>query len=180
MSTNADQLKAAYKLWNDKNGLDTSGWLALISDRMRITSMGSEHKALAFAGERNSREEAVAYMAAITKDWSMVHFTPAALAIARKCSTAFVEPPVAMISDTAFSIDLRVMMSRGFKSRRIASISTAALCAAESAFSASGEAICELPSRLMPSASNDELIVLAVYIPPQAPTVGQALRSMPS
>ena len=72
------------------------------------------------------------------------------------------------------------MMSRGFKSRLIASTRTRADSAAESAFSASGEAICELPSRLMPSASNDEDIVLAVYMPPQAPTVGHALRSMPS
>ena len=32
----------------------------------------------------------------------------------------------------------------------------------------------------MPSASNDDDIVFAVYMPPQAPTVGHALRSMPS
>jgi ketosteroid isomerase-like protein len=76
MSTNVERLKAAYKLWNDEKGLDTSGWLALISDKMRITSMASDAKALAFAAERSNREEAVAYMAAITKDWSMVHWTP--------------------------------------------------------------------------------------------------------
>ena len=85
-----------------------------------------------------------------------------------------------MTSAIAFSIDLRVMMSRGFRSCAIASTSTFADAAAESAFSASGEAICELPSRLMPSASNDEDIVFAVYMPPHAPTDGQALRSMPS
>ena len=91
-----------------------------------------------------------------------------------------VEPPVAITSAIAFSIDLRVMMSRGFKLRLIASTSTRAESAAESAFSLSGEAICELPSRLNPSASNDDDIVFAVYMPPQAPTLGQALRSMPS
>ena len=32
----------------------------------------------------------------------------------------------------------------------------------------------------MPSASNDDDIVFAVYMPPQAPTDGHALRSMPS
>jgi hypothetical protein len=36
----------------------------------------------------------------------MVHSTPAACAMARKCSTALVEPPVAMITATAFSIAL--------------------------------------------------------------------------
>ena len=60
MSTNVERLQAAYKLWNDKKGLDTSGWLALIADSMRITSMGAENNALAFAAERSNREEAVA------------------------------------------------------------------------------------------------------------------------
>ena len=72
------------------------------------------------------------------------------------------------------------MMSRGFRSRLIASTSTRPDSAAESAFSESGDAICELPRRLIPSASNDEDIVFAVYIPPHAPTLGHALRSMPS
>src|SRR3990170_1335389 len=85
-----------------------------------------------------------------------------------------------MTSATAFSIDLRVMMSRGLRFFFTASTSTRADSAALSAFSASGEAICEEPSRLMPSASNDELMVLAVYCPPQAPTLGQAFFSMPS
>ena len=90
------------------------------------------------------------------------------------------EPPVAMTSAIAFSIDLRVMMSRGFRSLLIACASTRADCAAESAFSASGEAICDEPMRLIPSASNDEDIVFAVYMPPHAPTDGQAFFSMPS
>jgi hypothetical protein len=91
-----------------------------------------------------------------------------------------VEPPVAITSEIAFSIDFLVMMSRGLMSRLTASTSTRAEAAAESAFSGSGEAICELPSRLIPSASNDDDIVFAVYWPPHAPTVGHALRSMPS
>src|SRR3977135_4185749 len=81
---------------------------------------------------------------------------------------------------TAFSIDLRVMMSRGLMFLRIAFTSTFADSAAESAFSGSGEAIWEEPSRLMPSASNEEDMVFAVYWPPQAPTEGQAFFSMPS
>src|SRR5689334_13453691 len=77
-------------------------------------------------------------------------------------------------------MDLRVMMSRGRMFLPIACTSTRADCADESAFSASGEAICEEPIRLMPSASNEDDMVLAVYIPPHAPTVGHALRSIPS
>src|SRR5262249_46520411 len=72
-----------------------------------------------------------------------------------------------MTRATAFSTDFLVMMSRGFRSTRIASTSTRADSAAESAFSRSGDAICDEPSRLMPSASNEDDIVFAVYWPPQ-------------
>src|SRR5260221_8816071 len=110
----------------------------------------------------------------------MLHFALAADAIARYCSTALVDPPVAMTIATAFSIDFRLMMSRGRMFLRIASMRTFAEAPAESAFSGSGEAICEEPRRLMPSASNDEDMVFAVYWPPQAPTDGQAFFSIPS
>ncbi len=74
---------------------------------------------------------------------SMVHSTSAAWAMARKCSTALVDPPTAMITATAFSIDLRVTMSRGFRSFLIASISTLADSLAESTFSWCGLAMVE-------------------------------------
>src|SRR3954469_1919867 len=80
----------------------------------------------------------------------------------------------------AFSMDLRVMMSRGRRFFFTASTSTRADASDESAFSGSGEASCDEPSRLMPSASKDEDMVLAVYMPPQAPTLGQAFFSMPT
>ena len=46
--------------------------------------------------------------------------------MARKCSTALVEPPVAMITATAFSIAFLVTMSRGLRSALTASTSTLA------------------------------------------------------
>ena len=52
--------------------------------------------------------------------------------------------------------------------------------AAESVFSWSGFAIDDEPKSDMPSASNDELMVFAVYIPPHDPVVGQAFCSIPS
>ena len=71
----------------------------------------------------------------------MVHSTPAACAMARKCSTALVEPPVAMMTATAFSMAFLVTMSRGFRSFLIASISTLADSLAELAFSSCGLAM---------------------------------------
>ena len=108
----------------------------------------------------------------------MLHSTPAAWAIARKCSTALVEPPVAMITATAFSIDFFVTMSRGFRSAFTASTSARAAAFAVLAVSSCGLAIVLLKGRAMPSASNDELIVLAVYMPPHEPLPGMARRSI--
>ena len=55
---------------------------------------------------------------------SIVHSTPAEWAMARKWRTALVDPPVAMITATAFSMLFRVTMSRGFRSFLTASTST--------------------------------------------------------
>src|SRR5260370_13728609 len=85
-----------------------------------------------------------------------------------------------MTRATAFSIDFLGIMSGGFRFLRTASTSARADSAAESAFSLSGDAICDEPMRLMPSASNEEDMVFAVYWPPQAPTDGQAFFSIPS
>jgi hypothetical protein len=72
---------------------------------------------------------------------SIVHSTPAVWAMARKCSTALVEPPVAMITATAFSIAFLVTMSRGLMSFLMASISTLADSLAEFIFSSCGLAM---------------------------------------
>ena len=72
---------------------------------------------------------------------SMVHSTSAAWAIAKKCNTALVEPPVAMMTATAFSIDLRVTISRGLMSFLMASTKTLADSLAEFIFSSWGLAM---------------------------------------
>ncbi len=111
---------------------------------------------------------------------SMFHGTPAACAIASQCSTALVEPPVAITTAIAFSSDLRVMMSFGRRFACTAATSTCMLCAALSRFSASSAAMVEEYGSDMPTASIEEDIVLAVYMPPHAPTPGSARRSMQS
>jgi len=68
----------------------------------------------------------------------------------------------------------RVIRSRGRKFFFTASTNTRADSAAFSRISASVFAMVEENSRAMPSASKEELIVFAVYMPPQAPVLGQA------
>mmetsp|Transcript_21366 Transcript_21366/g.39993 ORF Transcript_21366/g.39993 Transcript_21366/m.39993 type:complete len:324 (-) Transcript_21366:35-1006(-) len=56
---------------------------------------------------------------------SMVRSTPAALAMAIRCSTALVEPPSAIVITTAFSNAARVMMSLGLMSLAMRCLSAA-------------------------------------------------------
>src|SRR6202795_1409301 len=85
-----------------------------------------------------------------------------------------------MISATAFSMDFFVMMSRGLRSAFTASTSTRADSAADVTFSSSGFALVDEKRSDMPGASNDELMVFAVYMPPHEPLDGHAFLSMPS
>ena len=103
--------------------------------------------------------------------------TPAAWAIASRCRTALVDPPVAMTTAIAFSKAARVKTWRGRRRARMASTRTRPDSPALSAFSSSSAAMVEDPGRLMPRASMAEDMVLAVNMPPHEPAPGQALRS---
>ena len=103
-----------------------------------------------------------------------------AWAIAMRCSTAFVEPPTAMMTVMAFSNAALVRMSRGRKSRSMRCSRARAESALLTAFSASTALMVEECGRLMPIASIAADIVFAVYIPPHEPAPGQARRSTAS
>ena len=118
--------------------------------------------------------------AAIRLKSSRCSSTPASLAIASRWSTAFVEPPTADVRAMAFSNAGLVMIIRGVmpsSSMRTTAAPAALASAWRRASIAGGDAE---PGRLMPIASPIELIVLAVNIPPQAPSPGQARRSISS
>ena len=88
--------------------------------------------------------------------------------------TALVDPPKTVIRRMAFSKALAVIILEGVKSNRISSAIAAPtfkLSCFLSGWSAGRE---ELPGKLIPIASMAEAMVLAVYIPPQAPGPGQA------
>jgi uncharacterized protein len=79
MSTedNLAKLKAAYAAWTERKGDSLDVWRDLFDERFRLTNWGEEAEALPFAAApRNSREEAIEYLAAILNDWTMIHYTP--------------------------------------------------------------------------------------------------------
>ena len=100
--------------------------------------------------------------------------TFAALAIAKKCNTALVDPPRATTSLIAFSKDFRLIISKGFKSL----ISRFLIALPQFSDSISLSLLLagfdELKGKDMPKASMAEAIVFAVYIPPHAPAPGHA------
>ncbi len=76
MSANLDRLKAAYKAWHDSKGASQQSWLDVMSDSVEIRSTGAPVQALAFAGQRHTKQGAVAYMTSLLGTWRMVHWTP--------------------------------------------------------------------------------------------------------
>ena len=73
---NIERLRAAYQVWHDSKGARSDAWLDLLSDQVRFRSMGGASPLLAFAEERRGKADAVVYFTGLTKDWTMVHWTP--------------------------------------------------------------------------------------------------------
>lgn len=97
---------------------------------------------------------------------------PHAFAIAIKCSTALVLPPVAITNTIAFSKLALVIMSLGLISRFINSNKYLPANRHSTFFSGSSAGVELEYGRLIPNASIALAIVFAVYIPPHAPGPG--------
>ena len=108
---------------------------------------------------------------------SIVSGTPASRAIARRCRTALVEPPVAATQAMAFSNALRVRMSLGRTPLRNRSITNFPQRAPTSSLRESVAGMLAVPMGDRPMNSITVAMVLAVYWPPQAPAPGQATSS---
>ena len=98
---------------------------------------------------------------------------PYSWAIARRWSTAFVEPPVAATAAIALSIAARVTNRDGRTSSRTSCMTSSPHCLAAASFASSSAGIPLRPAGDNPRTSITMLIVLAVNWPPQAPGPGQ-------
>ena len=102
---------------------------------------------------------------------------PSSRAIASRCSTPFVEPPVAATQAAAFSSASRVISCEGRRSRRTTSMTRRPAASAASALRSFVAGMPESAAGLMPRKSSAVAIVLAVNIPPHAPAPGHAADS---
>ena len=103
---------------------------------------------------------------------------PARPAMAVKCSTALVEPPIAISTRSAFSTDRGVTIRSGVRPLRASRIAARPVASAARSRSAWTAGIAALPGRIMPRASAIEAIVLAVPITAQVPAVVARLPSI--
>ena len=106
---------------------------------------------------------------------SIASGTPASRAMASRCSTALVEPPVAATPAMALSNALRVTMSRGFSPFRTASMMICPQRKLTSFLRASSCGTAAVPMGESPISSITVAIVLAVNWPPHAPGAGAGM-----
>jgi ketosteroid isomerase-like protein len=70
------KLKAGYAAWNDSLGDSLDVWREMMDERFRLTSIDETSPGMGFAADRDTREDALDYLAAIFDEWEMVHYTP--------------------------------------------------------------------------------------------------------
>ena len=108
---------------------------------------------------------------------SMESGIPASLAMASKCNTELVEPPVAATPAMAFSIAALVMIFEGVMSRRRRSRTSSPARRPACALAALVAGTLESPIGAIPRNSQTKAMVFAVNCPPQAPAPGHAAVS---
>ncbi len=67
-----EQLRYAYKMWNETKGKSQELWLSLLSENVEFHGMGNGQPALSFAEDRKSRQEMVDYFSMLLNDWDMI------------------------------------------------------------------------------------------------------------
>ncbi len=108
---------------------------------------------------------------------SIVKSIPKSRAIATRCRTAFVDPPVAATEATAFSNDSFVTKERGVTLSRTSCTASRPASYAACSLSRCIAGIPFVPNGESPRKSRIVDIVFAVNWPPQAPAPGQAADS---
>ena len=106
--------------------------------------------------------------------------TPASRAIAIRCSTTLVEPPVAAAQAMPFSSPGRVISSPWGVPRSSIAIAISPARRPTSSLRASVAPMVALPMGESPTSSSTVAMVLAVYCAPHAPAPGQAAFSSAS
>ena len=69
---NVERLKRAYAHWGEHRAADCSCWTDLAADDLRMRSLGEGAPAMPFTAPRTGKQELVAYLDGLTRDWEMI------------------------------------------------------------------------------------------------------------
>lgn len=70
-----DELKAAYKSWNETRGGSIATWMAFFADEIDLRSLSAGRPGLEWTKSRLSREGVAAYLEGLTSQFAMIHYT---------------------------------------------------------------------------------------------------------
>jgi uncharacterized protein len=73
--TGFNQLKAAYREWNETKGGSIQTWLALFADEVDFRSLANGQLGVPWTKTRTSRDEVRGYLRGLTSTFQMDHFT---------------------------------------------------------------------------------------------------------
>jgi ketosteroid isomerase-like protein len=71
-SDNVALLRRAYEAWSTKKGCDFDCWMSIVHDDVRLTSLASGAPAVPFTAPSDGRDQVMAYLEGLTRDWEMV------------------------------------------------------------------------------------------------------------
>jgi uncharacterized protein len=74
-SDNVAKLKAAYEGWDKSKGKDTTMWMSLFAENVRLRSLAAGRPGLEFTLDCHSGRDVVRYFEGLTADWEMMHYT---------------------------------------------------------------------------------------------------------
>ena len=72
MSQNVEELRSAYRAWEDSRGTDPSRWIRLFADDIKVRSIADGAPGMEFSMPREGLAQASEYFEHITRDWEML------------------------------------------------------------------------------------------------------------
>jgi hypothetical protein len=72
---NVARLREAYRQWHDTRGGSSETWLALMTEDVKMRSLGDGAPGVEFARENAGKAAAAGYFAGLAEGWEMDHFT---------------------------------------------------------------------------------------------------------
>ena len=69
-----EQLKAAYRRWDESKGKDIQNWAPIFGDEVDFRSLSDGRGGVEFTRRRLNRDGVMSYLQDLTKSWEMIYF----------------------------------------------------------------------------------------------------------